>query len=238
MAVQPEFIDPEFFHVNLTVNIEFDNTATTSSSATISTLVTQTVDDYFTSDLQNFNKDFQKSKLIKNIMDADTSIRTVIILVSLQKRLTVSLGTVNTFTQDDSLKFESSIQPGSVISSRFFTNIQNTTTLVNLTDVPDSSPANDLGTGTLVLRNSQNDNILNTNKGNVNYSTGEVIITDISPTALPNNVTDFRMTVAIQEADQNIKAERNQILVRDKTLENASAGRKAGLTVNVTTLAQ
>jgi len=238
MAIQPEFIDPEFFHVNLVVNVEYDNTATTSSPATISTLVTQTVDDYFTSDLQNFNKDFQKSLLIKNIMEADTSIRTVIILVSLQKRTTISLNTVNTFTQDDSFKFDSSIQPGTVLSSRFFAEIQNTTTLVNITDVPDSSPASDIGTGTLVLRDSQNNNILNNNKGNVNYSTGEVVITDISPTALPNNVTDFRMTVAIQEADQNIKAERNQILVRDKTLENSSAGLKAGLTVNVTTLVQ
>jgi len=233
MAIQPEFIDPEFFFVNLVVNVSFDNTATTSTKADISNLVTVTVDNYFTTSLQNFNKDFQKSVLIKNIMEADTSIRTVIMLVKLQKRTNLSIGTVNTFSGDDSFKFESKIQPGSVTSSRFFSLISNTTTLVNITDLPDSSPPDNNGTGTLVLRNSSTDEILNNNKGNVNYSTGEVIITDITPTALPNNVTDFRITASIQEEDQNITADRNKILVRDKTLENASAGREAGLTVNI-----
>jgi len=234
MAVQPEFIDPEFFFVNLVVNIDYDSTATTSSKATISSLVTQTIDDYFNNNLQKFNKDFEKAQLIKNILDADTSIRTVIILIKLQKRTTVNLGTVNTFTEDDSFKFESPLQPGTVSSSRFFSLVSNTTTLVNITDVPDTSPPDDSGTGTLVLRDVNNQNILNNNKGNVNYSTGEISITDITPTALPNNVTDFRITASVQETGHNIKAERNQILVRDKTLVNASAGRSAGLTVNVT----
>jgi len=233
MAIQPEFIDPDFFFVNLIVNVSFDNTATTSTKADISSLVSSTVDNYFETNLQNFNKNFQKSLLIKNIMDADTSIRTVIILVKLQKRTNLSIGTVNTFNGDDSFKFESKVQPGSVVSSRFFSLISNTTTLVNITDVPNSSPPDNNGVGTLVLRNSSTDEILNNNKGNVNYSTGEVIINELTPTALPNNVTDFRITASIQEEDQNIAADRNKILVRDKTLENASAGREAGLTVNI-----
>ena len=58
-------------------------------------------------------------------------------------------------------------------------------------------------------------NLVNDNKGNVNYSSGQVVITDISPTALPNNVTDFRVTASVQEVAHNIKAERNQILVRE-----------------------
>jgi len=238
MAVQPEFVDPDFFFVNLVVNVTYDNTATTSSEATISSLVTQTIDDYFTNNLQKFNKDFEKSQLIKNILDSDTSIRTAIILIKLQKRSSVNLGTVNTFTQDDSFKFESPLQPGTVSSSRFFSLISNTTTLVNLTDVPDTSPPDDTGTGTLVLRNSTTNEILNSNKGNVNYGTGEITITDITPTALPNNVTDFRVTASVQQTGHNITAERNQILVRDTTIANAAAGREAGLTVNVTQVAE
>ena len=238
MAVQPEFVDPDFFFVNLVVNVTYDNTATTSSEATISSLVTQTIDDNFTNNLQKFNKDFEKSQLIKNILDADTSIRTAIILIKLQKRSSVNLGTVNTFTQDDSFKFESPLQPGTVSSSRFFSLISNTTTLVNLTDVPDTSPPDDTGTGTLVLRNSTTNEILNSNKGNVNYGTGEITITDITPTALPNNVTDFRVTASVQQTGHNITAERNQILVRDTTIANAAAGREAGLTVNVTQVAE
>ena len=238
MAVQPEFIDPDFFFVNLIVNVTFDNTATTSSKATISSLVTQTVDDYFTNNLQKFNKNFEKSQLIKNILDTDTSIRTAIILIKLQKRSTITLGTVNTFSQDDSFKFESPLQPGTVKSSRFFSLIANNTTLVNLTDVPNTTPPDNNGTGTLVLRSSTTNEVLNNNKGNVNYGTGEVIITDITPTALPNNVTDFRVTGSVQQTGHNIKADRNQILVRDKTLANAAAGREAGLTINITQVSE
>jgi hypothetical protein len=234
MAIQPEFIDPEFIFVNLIVNVSFDNTATTSSKADVTSSITNTVDNYFATSLQNFNKDFQKSLLIKNIMDSDTSIRTVIILIKLQKRTNLTLGSVNTFTGDDLFDFQSKIQPGTVSSSRFFSLISNTTTLVNITDVPDTSPPDNNGTGTLVLRNSSTNEIVNNNKGNVNYSTGEVSISDITPTALPNNVTDFRITASVQEVDHNIKAQRNRILVRDKTLQNAAAGREAGLTVNVT----
>ena len=150
----------------------------------------------------------------------------------------MNLGTVNTFTQDDSFKFESPLQPGTVSSSRFFSLISNTTTLVNLTDVPDTSPPDDAGTGTLVLRNSTTNEILNSNKGNVNYGTGEITITDIAPTALPNNVTDFRVTASVQQTGHNITAERNQILVRDTTIANAAAGREAGLSVNVTQVSE
>mgnify|MGYP001441378699 CR=1 FL=1 len=56
------------------------------------------------------------------------------------------------------------------------------------------------------------------NKGNVNYSSGQVVITDISPTALPNNVTDFRVTASVQEVAHNIKAERNLNTLIDLTI--------------------
>ena len=58
------------------------------------------------------------------------------------------------------------------------------------------------------------------------------------PTALPNNILDFRVTTNIQESAQNIQAKRNQIIVRDKTILNAAAGRDAGLTVNVSSVVE
>ena len=70
------------------------------------------------------------------------------------------------------------------------------------------------------------------------YATGDVSIGGFTPTALPNNITDFRMTSAVQESGQNIRALRNQILVRDKTILNVAAGRDAGLTVNMTAIVQ
>ena len=234
MAVQPEFVDPEFFFVNLEVNVEFNSLRTTLTSDEIETLVTETIDAYFSSDLQKFDKDFVKSKLISNILSADTSISSVIILVKLQKRENVNLNAVNTFRGEDSIKFGNRLQPGTISSSRFFELIQNTTTLVNMTDVPDTVPADNNGTGTIVIRNASTEVVLNDNVGNVNYQTGEIILNEFTPTALPENVSDFRFTSSIQEVGQNIEANRNQILLRDKTTLDAAAGRDAGLVINVT----
>ncbi|WP_286930327.1 hypothetical protein [Marinobacter sp.] len=238
MSIQPEFIDPDFFFLNLIVNVVYNINNTTRSINTIKTTVENTIEGYFTSDLQKFDKDFNKSLLMKKIIESDSSIVSVIIIPKLQKRTTVTLNTINTFSGDDSFDFDNSIKPGSVKSSRFFQNIQNVSTLVNFTDVPDTSPAEDAGSGTLVTRNALTNQILNAKVGNVNYLTGEVVIDSFVPTALPNNILDFRVTTNIQESAQNIQAKRNQIIVRDKTILNAAAGRDAGLTVNVSSVVE
>ena len=238
MAVEPEFIDPEFFFVNLVVNITYNDRVTSKTTNEIQTIVTNTIDGYFDSDLRRFDKDFVKAKLIKNILESDTSIVSAILLVKIQTRTTLDLNQINTFSGDESFQFGNRIEPGSIESSRFFENVQNVSTLVNITDVPNSSPPDRDGTGTLVVRNAINNIILNTNTGNVNYLTGEIVIDNFTPTALPNNILDFRITAAVQEVGQNIQANRNQILLRDKTIINAAAGRDAGLTVNVTPITE
>ena len=234
MAIEPEFIDPEFFFINLVVNITYNDRVTTKTTSEIQTIVTNTIDGYFDTDLRRFDKDFIKAKLIKNILESDTSIVSAIVLVKLQSRTTLDLNQINTFSGDESFQFGNRIEPGTIKSSRFFQNIQNVSTLVNITDIPDDSPPDRDGTGKLVIRNAINNIIVNQDTGNVNYQTGEVVIDDLIPTALPNNILDFRITTGVQEVAQNIQANRNQILVRDKTISNAAAGRDAGITVNVT----
>lgn len=238
LAIQPEFVDPEYFYVNLTLNLTFDSTATTKTTSEIETIVRSTIANYFSTDLQKFNRDFNKSKLLKLILEADTSISSVIMLIKLQKRNTISLNALNTFTGDNVIKFENALQPGSLSSSRFFTLSGNTTTLAKIIDIPNTMPPSPTGTGTLQIRNASTNTAINTNIGNVNYGTGVVDITGFTPTSLPNNVSDFRVTAFIQESSHNLIVNRNQILVLDQTTRNAAAGREAGLTVNVSTIVE
>jgi hypothetical protein len=53
------------------------------------------------------------------------------------------------------------------------------------------------------------------------------------PTALPNTISDFRLTATIQDTSQSIKADRRQVLVLDDSVLNAFAGTQAGITVSV-----
>jgi hypothetical protein len=238
LSIQPEFIDPEYFFVNMVVNINYDSTATTKTSSEIDTIVRNTISNYFSTELQKFNKDFYKSRLIKNILDSDSSIVSVIILIKLQKRLILQLNSLNTFVSEESIKFENSISPGTLSSSRFFTISGNATVLSKITDIPSTMPPSDTGTGTLVIRNALTNTTLNANIGTVNYATGEVSINGFTPTSLPNSINDFRITASIQEQAHNLIVNRNQILILDNTVSNPAAGRDAGLTVNVTSVTQ
>lgn len=234
LAIQPEFVDPEYYHVGLVLYVVYNQDATTKTQSNIETIVRNTVNNYFNNDLQKFNKDFNKSKLVKNLLDSDTSIESVLITIKLQKRLILTLGQVNSFIDANTIKLQNAVVPGSFASSRFYILSQNTLTLVNMVDVPGEMPPDPTGVGTLRIINSSSGVSLESNIGTINYATGEIAITSFTPRALQNNVTDFRVTASIQETSHNIRANRNQILVLDDSTLNAQVGRQAGLTVNVT----
>ncbi len=234
LAIQSEFVDPDFYFVKLTVNAEYDSAATTKTANALRNIVTTSIRNYFASDLQKFNRSFNKAKFTRIILDSDISITGVLMNIELQRRLRLVLNTLNTFIGNDRIKFLNAVTPGTLRSSRFFTTVANALSLCNITDIPDVMPPDPNGRGRLILRNVATSSILNSNIGTINYGTGDVEITGITPNALPNNVTDLRFTAAIQESSQNLRAFRNQILVLDTTVLDAAVGREPGLVVNVT----
>ena len=129
-----------------------------------------------------------------------------------------------------------SVTPGSITSSYFYTVINSVTFLVKITDLPDTSPASDTGSGTLRLVNIVNDSVLLTNIGTINYGTGIVSLTNITPAGLPAGVTDIRIIGSIQENNYNLVVSRNEVLVQDDTTTNKIGGLVAGTSVTVTAL--
>ena len=234
LAIQPEFIDPEYFYVKMTVNVSYNTSATTLTASDIENSVRSTISTYFTNELQKFNKDFNKSKLTKLILDSDTSIDSVIILIRLQRRFILTLNNENSFIEDRVIKFENPISPGTFTSSRFFVTSGNASVLARFVDIPSVMPPSDIGTGSIRLVNATTGVTLSANVGSISYATGDVSITAFTPTALPNAITDFRVTGSVQQASHNLQVDRNQILILDTTVANAAAGTEAGLTVNVT----
>ena len=114
--------------------------------------------------------------------------------------------------------------------------VELTCSTTQITEFTFESPGCAPRNGSLSLRNVQTGRIISSSVGTVSYGTGEIEINGITPTALPNNILDFRITATIQEGSQNLRAVRNQILVVDETILNAAVGREAGLTVNVTAI--
>lgn len=234
LAIQPEFVDPDYYYINLTLYVVYNSNQTTKTQSNIETIIRDTITSYFSTDLQKFNQDFNKSKLIKKLLESDTSIQSVLITMKLQKRLILTLGRVNSFIDANTIKFQNAVVPGSFRSSRFFVLSSNVLTLSNLVDVPSEMPPDPDGIGTLRLINSNTGVTLESNIGTINYGTGEIAISSFTPRALQNNVSDFRVTASVQETSHNIGASRNRILLLDDSASNALIGREAGLTVNVT----
>lgn len=238
LAIQPEFIDPDYYYLSLITNVKYISANTTKTQQEIRNLVETTINNYFDTNLNKFNKNFYLSELSNQIYETDTSIKSVLIEPKLQLRITPNIGVSNSYSGDESVKFYNKIHPGELTSSYFYTTVQNTTTSVYFGDIPDTSPANYDGTGTLKLYNSSTNVVLNTNYGNVNYATGVVNIPQLDITGYPNNLAEIRITCNLQEDSYDVSALRNQILVLDDSSQQASIGVLAGLTINVSTVAE
>ena len=236
ITIIPEFVDPTFFFVNITANIVYNSSITTISSEQVKSQVNTAITDFFSTNLQKFNKSYIHSALTNAILAKNSSITSALVNLKLQRRIVPTLNTTNIFSGDTSIKFRNPLKPGSITSSYFYTVINSVTFLVKITDLPDTSPASDTGSGTLRLINIVNDSVLLTNIGTINYGTGIVSLTNITPAGLPAGVADIRITGNIQENNYNLVVSRNEVLVQDDTTTNKIGGLVAGTTVTVTAL--
>ena len=230
----PVFVDPVYFYVGINANVTYNSSATTLSSEQISTQVNNAITEYFSTSLQKFNKNYIHSTLINAVLSKNNSITSVLLAVRLQRRLIPTLNTVNVFSGDTSIKFRNAIKPGTLTSSFFYITVNGVTSLVKIADLPDTTPSSDTGTGTLRLVNSTTGVVQSSNIGTVNYGTGIVSITSITPTGLPVGTTDIRITGSIQETSYNLSVSKNEILVQDDTTTSIIGGLVAGTNVTVT----
>ena len=234
ITVTPVFVDPTYSYVNLTADVKYNSSITTLSSEQIKELVNTAVSDYFSNNLQKFNKDYIHSALVNNILEKNSSITSAILTLKLQKRTIPTLNTTNIFSGDTAIKFRNSLKPGSIISSYFYITLNGVSTLVKITDLPNDNPPSDTGSGVLRLVNIVNNAIVNSNIGSVNYGTGVVSITGITPTGIPTGSIDIRITGSIQEANYNLAVSRGEVLVLDDTTTNKAGGLVAGTNITVT----
>lgn len=234
LTVTPEFVDPVYYYVNTTADIDYNTSTTTLSADQIKALVTTAISTYFSTNLQKFNKEYVHSSLINAILDSNSAITSALVTLKLQRRIIPTLNTINVFTGINSIKFRNSIKPGTISSSFFFININGVETRVKITDLPDTSPASDTGTGVLRIVNTVNNLVVSTNVGTVNYGTGVISISGITPTGVPQGVADIRINAAIQEANYNLVVSRNEILVQDDTTVFEIGGLVSGTNVTVT----
>lgn len=234
-TITTEIVDPDYTYIKLNVAIIFDKNLTSKTSTTLYNNARTVITNYFSNNLQKFNKNFYHSQLIELINNIDPAIVSTFIGVNVQKRFTPILNTNNSFLSASSFKFFNPILPGSINSTRFYINNNNVVTLSYLKDTPNTMPPDSAGAGSINLYNSNTDELIST-LGTINYNTGEIGINNLLPVALPSGQFDIRITGRLQNDGFDVQTTNNQILVLDDSSENLPAGRFSGLTVTVNAL--
>jgi len=90
-SVRPQIVDPETTKILLTTNVKFNSRVTSKSSATIKTLVLETLENYSDNTLSKFDGVFRYSKLLKLIDETDTSILSNITTLKIRKTFTPTI---------------------------------------------------------------------------------------------------------------------------------------------------
>jgi len=235
LTVSPEFVDPEYIYLNLSINIQYNKNLTTLSSSGIEDLGRTTVNTFMRDNLQKFSSPFYYSKLIEKISTMNPSILNVLAEVKIQKRITPILNVKNSYIGDTTLKFNNKLHPNRVESTRFFIQQGDLTVPVRLADqhTPVGSAPDYNGSGIVYLYNPDN-GVKIDDVGTINYATGEITIEGITPVSFPTGAYDIRITCEAQEASYNLTTARNEIIVLDESTESAGSNRIPGLIVSAT----
>ncbi len=98
VTVTPEFIDPDYNYLNLSVKATYDPSATTKTIGEIQTTIKVAIYLFARQNLNAFNSYFKISRLMREIDNADTSILSNQIDLKIEKRLEPSLNSTRNYT--------------------------------------------------------------------------------------------------------------------------------------------
>jgi len=227
MTIIPEFVDPNYLYIALDTKVKFDTKNSRYNANEIATLVKGKINDYFSTDLQKFNKSFIYSKLSKIIDAIDGSIIGNVSNFKIQKRISPVVNITNTFNGSNSIKFANPLTSGSVISTAFYYRVNTDIKTVYIQDVITTS-----STSTINLYDFYTDKLIVSNIGSIDYTSGIVSIPTLKIAGYIENNTDIRIYAKIEELD--ISATNDLILVIDDGTLDTTSKKISGLVVTVT----
>jgi hypothetical protein len=189
---------------------------------------------FFETNLQQFNAAFYSSQLSEQLMDIDDAIVSVNLITTLQKRLSIAAG--REFS--GKLYWPAKIHPGEMRSNFWVWVDPNNAVVHTLTlrDFPDTMPPDENGTGTLRAVDAISGDTIIGNIGSINYATGEMSIIALPVTGYIGIASDIRIRAEIQDNSQDIVPGYNEILTQDDTIADVVSNQVNGITIGAKTL--
>ena len=133
-SITPVVVDADTTSLILGITIMYDSSATTYTADQITSLVSTTVSNYSSSDLQTFNAPFRHSKLLGLIDGTDSSILNSVATVTMSKLFTPTISTATDYRLNFNNRFynphsgHNASAGGIIASTGFYLNSVTTTT--------------------------------------------------------------------------------------------------------------
>ena len=226
MTIIPEFVDPNYLYIGLDTKVRYDPKNSRYTENEIGILVQGKINEYFSTELQKFDKDFIYSKLSKNIDSVDQSIIGNVSSFKLQKRISPTINVVNSYSGPNTIKYANKITSGTIQSTAFYYNINSEIKAVYLKDSYVTTT-----TGEIDLIDFYNDKKLTSAVGTIDYTKGIISLPELKPAGFIENTKDIRIYAKMDELD--IGSTKDLILIIDDSTLDSSSGRTSGLTVIV-----
>ena len=231
LTINPEFIDPIFLYLNLSVSTKFDSVRTNSTSAAINSEIRTAIVDYFNNNLNKFDKNFYASDLAETISGVNSAILSTTIDVTGMREIIPILNVENSFKSANSIKFNGRVHPGDLRSSRFFINVSGVATSVIIKDIA-PSPINYDGVGTVAIYNTLTE-LKISNIGQIDYATGILTLEKFTPVAFAPGYFDIKFYATYQRESFDLIPRRNEIITFDSNVKNTDASVEQGITISV-----
>ena len=213
-SVTPVIVDPEITYLILNVTFNYDSTSTTKEKTELETLVNSTIQNYTDAELEDFNKPFRYSKLIRLVDNSDSALLSNITTVTLARFITPTITTPDSYTLNFNNRFfhphdgHNADAGGIIASTGFFINDGSTEYFFD-----------DDGKGNIRIYSlvAGVRTYLSTEAGTVDYTNGVITINSVGITSVSNvdgsTSTRFRITVLPDSND--VIPVRNQLLEID-----------------------
>jgi hypothetical protein len=216
LTTEPIIIEPEFFYIFVTSNVNYNSSVTSLSSNQIVSLVQNAIFNYGTTNLTDFGSNVRYSKLVQTIDAVDISVVSNDTSLKIIKRWTPKLGVSSSasFSFENELFHEQSLY---ALPQGHEQPIQTDSFTYTHTDGNDySSYIADDGLGHLYVYTLLNINgvatrtVLNYDAGSVDYYTGNIIIKANIKSYIGNYINIYGLP-----KNKDILAQKNKFLIID-----------------------
>lgn len=205
-SVRPVIVDPETIFILIDTNFRYNAAVTTKTASDLQTLVTNTISNYSTGNLEKFDNMFRYSELTRLIDETDLAILSNITRVRMYKKITPQLNTETQYV----IKFFNKLHNphsghGSILSSTGF-KISGSTTEQFLDD-------DGMGNVRRFSVEANQKVYANASVGTIDYTAGSVTLNNLNITSATN--TDGTIDLKAIPDSNDILPVRNQLLQID-----------------------